>query len=613
MALVAVPLAFNIGCTSSGDEATGGTAGDGGTGGDGGGTAPEPYAANICVGAKQAAAGEYCTAAFEAWATWAGDQDDSARDAAIDVASTTLEDSWQGAETAAEGAGANCSDSAWPASSAADSIKTAIDAIAQSVTDGLDLGMSGHATCAGDILDASGAACDEVLAAEGVHVGDLYADMDGSTLAQATEDAVATFSEAWAAATSGECPTNATEESVVDELQGVVVLAVTNTTVTPGLSSDAFTALEPGQTEYLGRTYDPQCMQGDQYRFFGRRGTVNKLVMYYMGGGACWNNLTCGLPTCSTAPPTDLDGLDSGFGDFDNPQNPFRDWHFVFVSYCSCDIHFGDATQEYVGFEDVTVEHKGFHNAKVAERWAREHFLNPEEVFVTGSSAGSYGALFNAPLLHDVWPASQFHILGDAGNGVITTDFLQNEFSNWNFVENLPDIPGVVESITEGNGMPGYMESVADYLPDTNWANYSTMFDGGSGGQTGFFNMMLNDGNPLAAQVWWEASCQFGETALAQSDDIYDTVPDNYRYYFGTGSRHTMFGNDKVYDDTTGNVPTVVSWVEAMLASGPDGRDPDWTNILCEDCGLTLAGDPAPSPLEAPFEMRGEDIVIVCE
>ncbi|MBW2687067.1 MAG: hypothetical protein JRE19_14300, partial [Deltaproteobacteria bacterium] len=181
------------------------------------------------------------------------------------------------------------------------------------------------------------------------------------------------------------------------------------------------------------------------------------------------------------------------------------------------------------------------------------------------------------------------------------------------FVENLPDIPGVVESITEGNGMPGYMESVADYLPDTNWANYSTMFDGGSGGQTGFFNMMLNDGNPLAAQVWWEASCQFGETALAQSDDIYDTVPDNYRYYFGTGSRHTMFGNDKVYDDTTGNVPTVVSWVEAMLASGPDGRDPDWTNILCEDCGLTLAGDPAPSPLEAPFEMRGEDIVIVCE
>jgi len=117
----------------------------------------------------------------------------------------------------------------------------------------------------------------------------------------------------------------------------------------------------------------------------------------------------------------------------------------------------------------------------------------------------------------------------------------------------------------------------------------------------------------LGAFSWWDASCAFGDVALAQSEQTFGAVPANYRYYFGTGSRHTMFGDNKVYDDTTGGVPTVVDWVNAMLASGPDGRDENWTNVLCENCGLLLDGDPRPEPPEPPFEQQGEDVVIVCE
>ncbi len=321
---------------------------------------------------------------------------------------------------------------------------------------------------------------------------------------------------------------------------------------------------------------------------------------------------------CSTSPPDDLDGLfSSGFADLANENNPFRDWNIVFVSYCSCDVHFGDETQEY---GSLTVEHKGYHNSKVAEKWAREHFLNPEEVFVTGSSAGAYGAWFNAPLLHEVWPASQVHVLADAGNGVITPEFLQNEFGNWSFVKNLPDIPGVEDAITMGGGISAYTEAVATYFPETNWAHYSTMHDGGSGGQTGFYNVML-EMSPAGALVWWEASCEFGKVALEQSTATSAAVP-NYRYYFGTGSKHTMFSNNKVYRDTTGGVPTIVDWVDAMLASRPGAPDDGWTNVECEDCGLLLEGtmdddsddpDPRPDPLTLPFVQQGEDVVIVCE
>ena len=622
LALLAVPLAFNPGCGSDGGGGTageGGTGGgDGGSGGDGGGAGSESYAANVCVGQKQAAAGDYCNAVSDAWASWAILEDDSARDAAVQAAGASLEASWGEAESAAENAGASCAEHAWPASEAAAAIGAAVDAIAASIFDGLDLGVADQATCAGELSAAVGIACETVLAAEGDYISDLAADSDGSALAQAKADALDAFSTAWDEAAAESCPTTATSESVAEELQGVVALAVTNTIVTPDLSAEAFTAVEPGQTEYLGRTYEPQCMQGDPYRFFGKRGSVNKLVMYYQGGGACWNNLTCrgveGLapPTCRVSPYEELPAF-GGFGDLANEDNPFRDWHWVFVSYCSCDIHFGDATQDYIGSERITVEHKGYHNARVAERWAREHFLNPEEVFVTGSSAGAYGALFNGALHHDVWPASQIHVLADAGNGVITEEFLQNEFSNWNFVTNLPDIPGVIESITEGDGMPGYTAAVATYFPDTNWAHYSTAYDGSPGGQTGFYNIMLNDGFPLAALSWWEASCQWGEIALQQSLDIFDAVPDNYRYYFGTGSRHTMWGANKVYDDTTGNVPPIVSWIDGMLLSGSGASHPAWVNVPCMDCGLLLQGDPRPDPLEPPFEADGDDVRIVCE
>jgi hypothetical protein len=626
IALLGIPLALNVGCSDdtsagTGDGGAGGSAGDGGSGGDAGSGGdpapePEPYAGNLCVGAKQSAASTFCTTVFDAWATWETDQDDGARDAAAQSASIALGDSWDAAESDADDEDASCSDLALTSSEAGLNMDAWISSIAGSINDGLDLGQSEQAECGAALLAAASDACGDVLTAEGVHISDLYGDADGEILDLAKSAASDAFLSAWADATSGGCPTNAVDEEILGDLHNLADELVGDTIVTPLLDDEQYTTLVPGPTDYLGRTYTPQCMQGSEYRYFAKRGSVNKVLMYYQGGGACWDNLTCGGTELSGAicdtESTEGDnpnGVSSGFADLTNENNPFRDWNLVFVSYCTCDVHFGDATQDY---GDVTVQHKGYHNSKVAEKWAREHFLNPEAVFVTGSSAGAYGAWFNGPLLHEVWPASQIHVLADAGNGVITSEFLNNEFANWKFVDNLPDIPGVLEAITEGNGMPGYTEAVASWAPDTNWAHYATMFDGGTGGQTGFYNVMLT-GTPLGALAWWNASCQFGETALQQSEDTHDAVPDNYRYYFGTGSRHTMFGDNKVYDDTTGGVPTIVDWVDAMLASDPDGRDENWNNVLCENCGLLLDGDPRPNPLEAPFEQPDEDVVIVCE
>ena len=87
-------------------------------------------------------------------------------------------------------------------------------------------------------------------------------------------------------------------------------------------------------------------------------------------------------------------------------------------------------------------------------------------------------------------------------------DFLEKRIQQTGISsENLPpDIPGVLEAITEGGGIPAYTEAVAEWAPDTNWAHYSTMFDGGQGGQTGFYNVMLIEATiVLAWPAWWNA------------------------------------------------------------------------------------------------------------
>ena len=619
MVVSAMAVALGFGSVSCGDDDDDDD--DDGQDGAGGSDAAESgpdvssvdadYPANRCVAVKQIHAGWYCKQVFEAWAAWESSQDDEARKEAIADAQNHLKTAWSDAEEAAANDGSDCADNALTAAQAADQIDTAAADLVESINKGLDL--PDDAGCGADLINAAGAACNGALAAEGAHVADPGSDAEGVGLADGRKTALDAFSEVWAEA--GSCPTQATEQNIRDGIEQAVDDMVFNTVAAANLDDTQFVTISPtGTTQYQGKEITPVCMDGSDYHFFAKRGSVNKLLMYYQGGGACWENLTCSIATCdTTVEPEGGDNPNSrteGFADRDNPDNPFRDWHFVFVSYCSCDLHFGDAAQDY----PTHVEHRGFHNSQIAEKWAREHFLDPEAVLVTGTSAGSYGALFNGVLLHYVWPAAQFHILGDAGNGVITEQFLNNELSNWNFIANLPtEVPGVAEALTGGAGIVGYLEAAATEFPDTNWAHYTTAYDGGSGGQTGFYNVMLNDNNPLSALTWWEGTCAFNVKMREQALQTYDRVSDNYRYYIGTGSRHGMFGHDKVYSDTTGGVPTIVDWINAMLRSGPQGRDPEWTNVECTNCGQTLQGDPLPDPLQPPFEQQGDRVVIVCE
>jgi pectinacetylesterase len=568
-----------------------------------------PYPGNACVSAKQREAARYCRAVLRAWSRWNANQDDGQRDATLQRVAAKLDLQWAQADGESLARGTDCADTTLSRASAQDIVDQATTGIVTAINSGLDLGNAAEARCGAKLLTVAAAKCAGLLQAESKHIRRLERDPDAAVRDALQLRARARFSRKWGKVLAHGCPTLADRSDVESRIDTISADIVRNTIVSPNVDDTQFTTYSPTDSiHYQGRTFTPICMNGSPYHFFAKRGSVNRLLVYYQGGGACWEQLTCSLPACdTTVNPNGSDNpnnVSGGFADGNNPSNPFRDWNVVFVAYCSCDVHFGDAAQDY----PLHVEHRGYENSRVVEKWAREHFLDPELVFVTGSSAGAYGAWFNAPLHEGVWPASKFRVLADAGNGVITQSFLDNEFPHWNFAANIPnDIPGLADVLVNGTGIVGYTEVITKFFPTTRWAHYATAFDGGFGGQTGFYNIMLHDNNPVAALSWWEGSCAFHEKMREQALATAAAVPSNYRYYIGTGSRHTMWGSNKVYTDTTGGVPLLVDWVNAMI----DGT-PAWTNVECTNCGLTLPGDPAPNPLQPPFEMVGPNIVINC-
>ena len=571
------------------------------------------YPVNDCVSTKQTLAGSYCKSVLKAWATFDKNGDASARDAVIQAAAATLATKWGAAEAKAAKKGTDCAETTLSVTQAQTLIDSALNALVGDVNAGLNLGTKSDASCGKNILAAAATACQQLLQADAGFIKKL-ADAAGRDTKQASaRSALVTKVQK---ATGNGCPTTvaSADVDVQSRLDGIAADIVARTIVSPTVDDTRFSTISPaGSTTYQKKQLSPQCVHGQPYEFFVKRGSVNKLVMYYEGGGACWDLTTCGAPTCTDHIDANLNNGAPGFADLTNPNNPFRDWSIVFVSYCSCDIHFGQNDKQYG--PDLLIHHRGYDNARSAEKWVREHFLNPEVVFVTGSSAGAYGAWFNAPLLHAVWPASQFHVLADAGNGVVTEDFLNTYFANWNFKANLPkNIPGVKQALDSGR-ISDYTKAVAEFFPTTTWAHYSTAYDGGAGGQTGFYNLMLNDNNLAGAVNWWTGSCQFNQVMGQQVRGTAAalTTTNNYRYYIGSGSRHTMWGANKVYTDTTGGVPTLVDWVNATLASTPPAANSAaWTNVECTNCGLLLPGDPQPNPLQSPFAQVGSDVVVQC-
>ncbi|MGB5813381.1 MAG: hypothetical protein WBG86_22795, partial [Polyangiales bacterium] len=104
-------------------------------------------------------------------------------------------------------------------------------------------------------------ACRALLVAESRHVRRLTADADGEELAAAKDATRSAFAAALEEGADTDCPTSSIDEGLVAGLDEISDDVVLRTVVSQGLGDSRYLKLTPGNTEYLGRTYTPQCVQ----------------------------------------------------------------------------------------------------------------------------------------------------------------------------------------------------------------------------------------------------------------------------------------------------------------------------------------------------------------
>lgn len=162
---------------------------------------------------------------------------------------------------------------------------------------------------------------------------------------------------------------------------------------------------------------DTGCAFGTPYRFFVRElSEPEGLLVYFEGGGACWDWVSCSGMFDSTVADDEL-SRHAGIFDFDRRDDPFARYSVVFVPYCTGDVHVGDTVARYgdPDWDARPVEHRGAANVSAVLEWLEAGLAAPERLVVAGASAGSYGAIFHAPSLAALFPGAALTVIGDSG------------------------------------------------------------------------------------------------------------------------------------------------------------------------------------------------------
>src|SRR5664279_3122654 len=133
------------------------------------------------------------------------------------------------------------------------------------------------------------------------------------------------------------------------------------------------------------------CGNNSQYKFWSNfSNTSDNLVVVLEPGGACWDFDSCTGVTgvMGAANPDglpddhyDLAPFISPFLNRGDDTSPSIDWNYVYVPYCTGDVHTGNATAEYENDD-------GPSDMEKVTAWIDSQFTHVPKMLVTGCSAG---------------------------------------------------------------------------------------------------------------------------------------------------------------------------------------------------------------------------------
>ncbi len=355
----------------------------------------------------------------------------------------------------------------------------------------------------------------------------------------------------------------------------------------------AFGDLAAGEWNEILPGGETTCAHDTPYRFFVRPAEQpsEKLHIYFEGGGACWNGENCAAdyifpqterPLYKQAvPENNMESYPGGLFDFANAENPVADYNTVVVPYCTGDIHWGNATQEYTSAsgETYTMNHKGFVNASAVLDWTYANIENPSDLLISGTSAGALGQIMHAPYIIDQYPDAHTVYFADSYVGVGNRNW--QDHASWGAFGNFSDSIQAYTDMTEDTyfNASRLYRGMASAYPDVVFSEFTSYLD-----STQIFFYFLTGGGATPE----EAGGNFVAGKSGLLTGLSANLP-NFRYYQSWGNIHGIIAFPDFYTYQVRGT-RLRDWLADLLA-GNDVR-----NINCGDgqaCAIPELYEPA--------------------
>jgi hypothetical protein len=295
-----------------------------------------------------------------------------------------------------------------------------------------------------------------------------------------------------------------------------------------------------------------------------------KLMIYLEGGGACFDASTCGSNPASVA--TKMPGSDAGVFDRSKTENPVRDWNFVYVPYCSGDVHMGDAENVMVPGVTGMQQFMGRRNLEAFLNRLVPTFPSAEQVLLTGVSAGGFGASSNVEFVQWAFGSVPVVMVDDSGpamsNKYVPTCLTDAYRTLWGLDKTILKLCGS-DCTMSGDYTIEYMKHLAKVLPNLHAGLIEANQDGVI---TLFYGIGTNNGandckgvlglTPMDGKLF--------EDGLLDARKLIMGSFANYGTYFPAATQHTWLGGASFYTATAGTDKVkMVDWVTGVIEGKP--------------------------------------------
>lgn len=307
---------------------------------------------------------------------------------------------------------------------------------------------------------------------------------------------------------------------------------------------------------------DGVCASGTPYFFYAKPSlTSENVLVFFNGGGACWFGESCDLASEPNIhfPFADMaennPNNSKGIFDFEDVENPFRDFDIIYLPYCTGDVHIGSGVRDYTYSNKdnqevvVTTYHNGFKNSTDVLSWVFSNYVDPNKIVVAGSSAGAVAASFYSGLVAEHYEDVDVVLIADAAGGY-GSPLLHRTFSAWNTAAVLPAWEEYVDKTNQNLTFEDFYIASATHNPNLTMAQYNAAED-----QTQImFTQVIGD--PVG-------SFSLPQRILNNYLRIESKVEDFYSYTAG-GEVHMILQDQNFYDYRVDGIK-FVDWVSDLV------------------------------------------------